>query len=96
MRVVARSTMATARIRSSSVLSGEASHGVDVGPDDGQGAAQLVGGVVDQLPLRQERALQAAEHGVDGVGEVAELVLGAGEQDPPRQVGALDLGGGPW
>jgi hypothetical protein len=51
--------------------------GVDVGADDRRRAAQLVGGVVDELALGAESLVEAVEHGVDGVGEVAQLVLGA-------------------
>jgi hypothetical protein len=66
-------------------------HGVEVDLDDGQGVAQLVGGVVDHLALGGERPVEAAEHVVDGVGEVAQLVAGAVEGDAARQVGGADL-----
>nr|WP_245665419.1 hypothetical protein [Actinoplanes subtropicus] len=54
-----------------------------------------MGGVVDELPLRAECLVQPAEHGIDGVREIAQLVLRAGEVDASGQVGGLDLAGGP-
>jgi hypothetical protein len=55
---------------------------VDVGADDGQGVAQLVGGVGDELALGGEGRVQPGQHGVEGVGQLLELVVGAGQLDP--------------
>ena len=56
--------------------------------------AQLVGGVGDELALERKRALQPAKQLVEGVCELLELVVGAGEVQALVQVGGRDLPGG--
>ena len=55
---------------------------------------QLVGGVGDEAALGVERRVEAGEQPVDGVAEVLELVVGAGECEPLVQVALGDLTGG--
>jgi hypothetical protein len=52
-----------------------------------------VGGVGDELALGGEGGVQAGQHGVEGVAELLELVVGAGQLDAARQVGGLDVAG---
>jgi hypothetical protein len=72
---------------------------VDGGAHDGQRGAQLVRGVRDEAALGGERAVEAFQHVVERVGELLELVLGAGEGQPLPQVlvrgAAGGLGDGP-
>ena len=63
---------------------------VDLGAHDGQGRAQLVRGVGDEVALAGEGAVQPAEHAVEGVGELAELVGGPRQVDPLAEVLARD------
>ncbi len=55
---------------------------VDLGADRGQRGAQLVAGVGDEPALRGKPGLQAIEHRVEGVGELADLVPGTVERQP--------------
>ncbi len=64
---------------------------VDVDPQARERGAQLVAGVGDQAPLRVERPLQRAEHGVERGGEPAELVPAAHLDPPARVAGQRDL-----
>ncbi len=50
---------------------------VDFGAHDGQRRAQLVRGVGHERALRVEGRFEARQHGVEGVGELAQLVVGA-------------------
>ena len=56
------------------------------------GRLQLVPGVVEELPLADERRLQAVQHPVDGAGERGDVVV-AGHREPTGQVGVGDLVG---
>ena len=67
---------------------------VHAGPHGGQRRAQLVRRVRDETPLRGERALQPLQQAVDGVGEILQLVLGAGHGQPLMQVVLGDPLGG--
>ena len=58
---------------------------LEVGARAGQRRAQLVRGVGDEAPLRRARLLDRGQHGVEALGEAAQLVL-AGDLDAPRQV----------
>src|SRR4029450_4422003 len=60
-------------------------------PVEGQRGAQLVGGVGDEAPLAVEGVVQARQHGVEGVGQLFELVVGAGQGDALVQA---TVGGG--
>ena len=55
---------------------------LDLGADDRQRRAQLVARVGHEAALAVEGGGQAVEHPVDGVREVAQLVLGAAHLDP--------------
>jgi len=59
-----------------------------------QRGAQFVGGVGDEPSLGVERHLEAGEKPVDGVAEVPELVVRAGERETLVQVALGDLTGG--
>ena len=48
---------------------------------DRQRGAQLVGGVGGESPLFADMGLEPFEHGVEGVGKLAELVAAAGQPD---------------
>ena len=63
----------------------------DVGLDDRDGVAELVGDVGQEPTFGGERAVESVEHAVDGVGQRAELVGWAGRVDPAGQVGGGDL-----
>ena len=52
---------------------------------DRQRGAQLVGGVGSEPLLLCDVRFEAREHGVEGVGELAELVVAAFQPDPVRQ-----------
>jgi hypothetical protein len=56
--------------------------------------AQLVGSVGDEAPLGVEGRFEAGEKPVDGVAEVLELVVRAGERETLVQVALRDLAGG--
>jgi hypothetical protein len=64
---------------------------LEVGADDGKRVAQLVGGLVDELALGLERVVDAPEHVVERVRQLAQLVGRSPEVDAPRQVRGLDL-----
>ena len=59
--------------------------------DDGDGGAQLVGGVGDEAHLGTVGRPQPVQHGVDGLGQVPELLLSAGDRDALVQMGGIDL-----
>jgi hypothetical protein len=63
----------------------------DVGLDDCDRVAELVGDIGQEPTFGGERAVETAEHAVDGVGQRAELVGWAGRLDPAGQVGGGDL-----
>ena len=70
-------------------------HDVDRGAHEGQRGAQLMACVGDELPLAGERAVEPFEHGVEGVGEFAQLVARALQRDALGQVlFACRAGGG--
>jgi hypothetical protein len=52
-----------------------------------------VGGVGGELALGGEGGVQAGQHRVEGVGQLLQLILGAGQLDAARQVGDLDVAG---
>jgi hypothetical protein len=62
---------------------------VDLGAGDGQGGAQLVGGVGHEPALGLEGGVQAPQHLVEGVGQLLELVLRALEVQALVQGAAL-------
>ena len=55
---------------------------VDLGAHHGQRRAQLVRGVGHEALLGLERRAEPVEHRVEGVGELGDLVVGAGVADP--------------
>ncbi|HYZ77910.1 MAG TPA: hypothetical protein VE596_11110 [Gaiellaceae bacterium] len=57
----------------------------------GERGAQLVRGVGDELPLGGEGGFQAIEKVIEGVGELLQLVVGAGERKPPVEIAGRDL-----
>jgi hypothetical protein len=60
----------------------------------GQRGAELVGGVGDEAALAVEGAVEALQHGVEGVGQVLELVVGPLQGDALLQVAVGDPAGG--
>ena len=52
---------------------------VDGRAHDGERGAQLVRGVGHELPLRGEGGVEPVEHGVEGVGQLLQLVVGAAQ-----------------
>ena len=68
------------------MLSGLSEHDVDRRAHDRERGAQLVGGVGDEPLLALERGLEPAEHLVERLGQFAELVAGAAQRDPRREV----------
>jgi hypothetical protein len=56
--------------------------------------ASGVRGAGDELALEGEGAIEAVEQLVEGVGELLELVVGAGEMESLMQIGGGDLPGG--
>ena len=62
--------------------------------DDGDGGAQLVGGVCSKLPLGLKGGLQTLEHAVEGAGKAGKFVLAFGKRNAARQVAGLVDGGG--
>ena len=68
------------------MLSGLPEHDVDRRAHDRERGAQLVRGVGDEPLLALERGLEPAEHLVERLGQFAELVAGAAQRDPRRQV----------
>ena len=66
---------------------------LEVAAQDGQRRLELVAGVVEELPLPDERRLEPVEHPVDGPGERGDVVV-AGDREPAGQVGVGDLLGG--
>ena len=67
---------------------------VDERAVDGQRGAQFVGGVGDEPALAVEGAVEAFQHGVEGVGEIFDLVVGAGQGDSFVQAAVGDSAGG--
>ena len=70
---------------------------IDEAANRGQRRAQLVRGVRDELAhallrggLRAERALDARDHLVKGVGEMADLVAAVGQADALGEIAARD------
>lgn len=61
--------------------------------DDGEGGAQLVPGVVGELPPAGEGPFQPVEHRVEGLGERGDVVL-APHRDPLGEVPLGQPGGG--
>ena len=76
MRSVDRSTTSrgVAQIVGRGVRVGE--RDLEVGADHGQRVAQLVRRLLDELALALEGLVEAAEHVVEGVGQLVELVVG--------------------
>ena len=62
-------------------------------PDDRERVAQLMRGVLDERALRPDAAVEPVEHPVEGIGQIAQLVLRAVEMDAPGEVGRLDVAG---
>jgi hypothetical protein len=67
---------------------------LEEGLADHERGAQFVGGVGDEASLGVERPFEAGEKPVDGVAEVLELVVGAGECETLVQVALGDLTSG--
>lgn len=65
---------------------------LQLGPQHGEGAAELVGGVGDEAALSGAGRLQAFEHGVHGVGEAGDLVVAARVGNAPVEVPVADGG----
>lgn len=61
---------------------------------DRQRCAQLMGGVGDEPPLPVEGAVQPLQHGVEGVSEVFDLVIGPVQRDAFVQAAVGDAAGG--
>ena len=59
--------------------------------DDGNGGAQLVAGVGDEAHLGAVRLVDPVQHGVDGLGQGAQLLLGGGQVDAAVQMGGVDF-----
>ena len=59
--------------------------------DGGQRGAQLMAGVGDEAHLGAVGLVDAVQHGVDGLGQGFQLLLGAGQVDAPVQMGGVDL-----
>ena len=66
---------------------------VEVRPDHRQRVAQLVGRLLDETALTLERLVESAEHRVERVGQVLELIGRAPQGDAAREVGGLDVAG---
>jgi hypothetical protein len=64
---------------------------LDVAPDDGDGRAQLVAGIVKEAALVAERCLETVEHGVERARQLGDLVVAASHVDAPAQVGLRQL-----
>ena len=77
------------------VRAGVAERDFEHGPRAGERRAQLVRGVGDELPLRAERRVQAAEEIVDRVRQFAQVVIRLPDRQPLVQVrGGDPLRGG--
>ncbi len=85
-----RSSVACALVPASFV--GFAVEQLDLGAQHGQGRAELVGGVRDEVALAFERALEPVEHVVEGVGQHADLA--APRSGPARTDSSPALDGG--
>ena len=59
---------------------------VGLGPHDRERRAQLVGHVRRKRPLGAEGLVETADHAVEGVGELLQLVVGPVERDPLVEV----------
>ncbi len=78
---------------SSGETSGIAQGHVDLGADDGQRSAKLVGSVGHELPLRRESGVEPAEHAVERVGQLLQLVSGPVQVDALVQRGSRQSAG---
>ena len=67
---------------------------LEQGALEGEGRAQLVRGVGDELSLCFEGCFEAGEQSVDGVAELLELVVGSVEVEPAVEVAGGDVAGG--
>jgi hypothetical protein len=72
---------------------GIVAHDVEVPAHDRDRRAQLVTGVVEELPLPVEGGFEAVEHPVEGVAEVGDVIV-ARDLDPPGEVVLADARGG--
>ena len=79
--------------QSSFVVLGVVERDLQEGALSGQGGAQFVGGVGDEVTLRVERRVESPEEVVEGVPEFLELVLRAVESQALVQVGRGDPSG---
>ncbi len=87
------SSRARARVaRTSSASVGV--HQLEVAADDGDGGAQFVADVVEQLTLTVENPLQPVEHGVHGTGQGRQVVVAVHRYAPAQVVLGDVLGGG--
>ena len=89
IRSSSSSTSAIVRRRSSGILFQH----LEMSPDDGDRRAQLVAGIVDELPLGAERLLETVEHLVERRCQPRDLVV-ALDLDPPSELGGRDRRGG--
>ena len=64
---------------------------IGIALDHRDGGAQLVAGVGDKAHLGAVGRVDPVQHGVDGLGQGLQLLLGAGQIDAPVQVGGVDL-----
>jgi len=65
---------------------------VEFGAHRGQRAAQLVGGVANELLLAGGGVIDPGQHRVQGGGQTGELIAGGWDRDPATWVGAADPG----
>ena len=59
--------------------------------NDGDGGAQLVAGVGDEAHLSAVRLVDPVQHGVYGLGQRAQFLLGGGQVDAAVQMGGVDF-----
>ena len=89
-----RSTSSSSSSRVSAISVGVADvEQLEVAAEHGERGLELVAGVVEELPLADERRLEPVEHPVEGPGQRGDVVV-AGLGQPPGQVGVVDLVGG--
>ena len=64
---------------------------IGIALDHGDGGAQLVGSVRDEAHLGAIGLVDAVQHGVDGLGQLPQLLLRARYRDAGVQMGGVDL-----
>jgi len=68
---------------------------LELGLEDRQRGAQLVAGVAHEGALAFEGCLEAAEHGVEGLAQPGDLVVGDAHRQPPAEVRVADPNSSP-